>query len=123
MMGLDVLQAPDEISQTHSENMYVLFCQCTSIIEQLMASGDIVDVATACSSQGNFNVLGVVVDKLSLFRTIIEIFGFQTTLPGRCIKIRIFDGECDACRRASGPKELAGRLIQALPINQRHGFR
>jgi hypothetical protein len=31
--------------------------------------GDIVDVATACSSQGNFNVLGVVVDKLSLFRT------------------------------------------------------
>ncbi|CAP95093.1 Pc21g01960 [Penicillium rubens Wisconsin 54-1255] len=34
-----------------------------------MASGDIVDVATACSSQGNFNVLGVVVDKLSLFRT------------------------------------------------------
>ncbi|OQE15215.1 hypothetical protein PENFLA_c033G07283 [Penicillium flavigenum] len=34
-----------------------------------MASGDIVDVTTACSSQGNFNVLGVVIDKLSLFRT------------------------------------------------------
>jgi hypothetical protein len=34
-----------------------------------MASGDIVDITTACSSQGDFNVLGVVIDKLSLFRT------------------------------------------------------
>ncbi|KAF4760343.1 hypothetical protein HAV15_008310 [Penicillium sp. str.  len=34
-----------------------------------MASGDLVDITTACSSQGNFNVLGVVVDTLPLFRT------------------------------------------------------
>lgn len=34
-----------------------------------MASGDLVDITTACSSQGNFNVLGVVVDTLPVFRT------------------------------------------------------
>lgn len=34
-----------------------------------MASGDLVDITTACSSQGTFNVIGVVIDKLPLFRT------------------------------------------------------
>ncbi|KAJ5782560.1 hypothetical protein N7457_004334 [Penicillium paradoxum] len=34
-----------------------------------MASGGLVDIHTACTSRGNFNVLGVVVDTLPLYRT------------------------------------------------------
>ena len=34
-----------------------------------MAGTDLVDIATACSSHGTVNVVGVVVDKLDIFHT------------------------------------------------------
>ncbi|KGO74679.1 Telomere end binding protein [Penicillium italicum] len=52
-----------------------------------MASGDIVDITTACSSQGSFNVLGVVVDTLPLFRT---------RGTSACITFTIKDSDFDA---------------------------
>lgn len=34
-----------------------------------MAANDLVDIATACSARGHLSVVGVVVDKLDIYRT------------------------------------------------------
>lgn len=52
-----------------------------------MAPGDLVDITTACSLQGTFNVLGVVVDTLPLFRT---------RGSSACITFTIKDSDFDA---------------------------
>ncbi|KAJ5952692.1 uncharacterized protein N7479_011105 [Penicillium vulpinum] len=60
-----------------------------------MDSGDLVDITTACSSQGNFNILGVVVDTLPLFRT---------RGSSACITFTIKDSDFDAPTWAGGLK-------------------
>ncbi|KAJ5178348.1 uncharacterized protein N7500_001047 [Penicillium coprophilum] len=52
-----------------------------------MAPGDLVDITTACYAQGNFNVLGVVVDTLPLYRT---------KGSSACITFTIKDSDFDA---------------------------
>ena len=70
-----------------------------------MASGELVDITTACSSQGNFNVLGVVVDTLPLYRT---------RGSSACITFTIKDSDFD------GPTWQGGLKVKYFNDDESH---